>query len=441
MIESLSVTNFYCFKERTTILFTAKKERNRVLDNTFCGFLTQNKVNLLKLVYLLGNNGAGKSKILSAFKALKYLVTRIREGKDEPLRYNAFAFDDVCLTKPSIIELIYHIDNARFSYLIEWNHSAIYREVLKELRPRSEILLFQRWYDEDQDLVKFDFSSKMAISEDERYIICSSVLKNTSVISSINNTNISNSLLKSQFEFFKSGFEIVDLNDIDLSEELPDESTEHNQKLKKIISLFLQSVDTNIMNYEKLKVHVEYPVELLQKMKDLPEETQSNIRTFLRMDEEKHTVNTFHKVGKGGRNRLPLSAQSDGTKEILRLLITLNQAIENNKVIVLDDYSSGIQRNTLNQLLKFFIGSANGAQMIIATQDYSLLDFEVVRRDSIRFLVKDENAEAHVESINLSLLHKNSSLHHYVSKMNVYKQLPEMNDELFSDLLRLYKTL
>ena len=25
MIESLTVTNFYCFKERTTILFTAKK--------------------------------------------------------------------------------------------------------------------------------------------------------------------------------------------------------------------------------------------------------------------------------------------------------------------------------------------------------------------------------------------------------------------------------
>ena len=35
MIESLTVTN--CFKERTTILFTAKKERNRMFDNNFCG--------------------------------------------------------------------------------------------------------------------------------------------------------------------------------------------------------------------------------------------------------------------------------------------------------------------------------------------------------------------------------------------------------------------
>ena len=67
--------------------------------------------------------------------------------------------------------------------------------------------------------------------------------------------------------------------------------------------------------------------------------------------------------------------------------------------------------------------------------------FDVIRRDAIRFLVKDDAGEAHVDSINLSLLHKNSSLRHYVSKMNLYKQIPEMNDELFKKLLLLYKSL
>ena len=105
MIESLSVTNFYCFKERTTISFVAKKERNRVLDNEFCGFSAKNKINILKLIYLLGNNGSGKSKILYAFTTLKYLITNIRERDDELLRYKPFAFDDVCLNTPSKIAL------------------------------------------------------------------------------------------------------------------------------------------------------------------------------------------------------------------------------------------------------------------------------------------------------------------------------------------------
>ena len=121
MVESLSVTNFYCFKERTTISFVAKKERNRILDNEFCGFSAKNKINILKLIYLLGNNGSGKSKILYAFSALKYLITDIRERDDELLKYKPFAFDDVCLSTPSKLEIVYHIDGRRFLYVIEWD--------------------------------------------------------------------------------------------------------------------------------------------------------------------------------------------------------------------------------------------------------------------------------------------------------------------------------
>ena len=444
MIESLSVTNFYCFKERTTILFTAKKERNRVLDKKYCGFTTQNKTNILKLIYLLGNNGAGKSKMLCAFDTLQYLITEIRDRKDETLRYTPFAFNEECCQKPSTIELVYHINDIRYTYSIQWNRYAILEEKLTELKSKNEIELFHRWHDAEKDIAKVDFSIKAEINDNENYIISSSLLRNNSLLSSIIKTNISNPLLNQQLLFFTNGFTSIDLDDIDLNEELPDDITEHNRKLKNIISSFLRSVDTNIMSYEKLKIDVEYSSELLQKLKSMPEKEQLDIRMLLRMDEEKHTINTFHRLGKNAntrRGRLPLSAQSDGTKEILRLLLILNDAIENNKTIILDDYSSGIQRDTLNQLIKFFIAVSNGAQLIISTQDYSLLDFEIVRRDSIRFLVKNDDAETHVESINLSLLHKNSSLRHYVSKMNVYKQLPEMDEELFNELLSVYSTL
>ena len=229
-----------------------------------------------------------------------------------------------------------------------------------------------------------------------------------------------------------------------MNEELPDDSSEYHRQLKKVICSFLKSVDTNIMSYERLKVEVEYPLDLLNKLKSLPEKEQLELRALLRMDEDKHIINTFHRLEKNAatrRGRLPLAEQSEGTKEILRLLLVLNDAIKNKKTIIIDDYSSGIQRDTLNRILKFFIGASNDSQLIISTQDYSLLDFDVIRRDAIRFLVKDDAAEAHIDSINLSLLHKNSSLRHYVSKMNLYKQIPEMNDELFEELLLLYKSL
>lgn len=444
MIESLSVTNFYCFKERTTISFVAKKERNRSTDNLFAGFSVQNKINILKLVYLLGNNGSGKSKMLSAFDYLKHLVVQTRDNKEENLRHKPFAFDEECVNQPSEIELIYHLDNARFLYSIKWNRNEILFETLEELKAKTSTVLYNRWNDIEHDVVKVFFSPKMNVSDDENYIIRTSVLKNNSVLSTITKTNISHPLLKSHLQFFMTGFETVELFDIDLNEELPDEKTEHNQKFKKIICLFLQSVDTNIKSYEKLKVDVELPAELLQKIKVLAELDGEDYRSILRLDEDRHTINTFHRLGnnaKSGRERLPLSEQSDGTKEILRLLMVLNDAIKNKKTIILDDYSSGIQRNTLNKLLKFFIGASENSQLIISTQDYSLLDFDIVRRDSIRFMIKNEDAETSVKSIDLSKLHKNSSLHHYVSKMNIYKQIPVMDESMFEKLLLLYKAL
>ena len=443
MIESLSVTNFYCFKERTSILFTAKKERKRNGDPRFCGFTTQNKVNILKLVYLLGNNGSGKSKMLYAFDALQYLITQVRGQKDDLLSFAPFAFDDACQQLPSVIEIVYHLDNVRYAYQIKWNKYLILDEELKELRPKSEVVLFHRWHDVEFNVVRFNYHPSLKLDDNEAYLLFTSVLGNNSILSTVITTNLSNQGLNQQFYFFKNGFTKLDIHDTDLYEELPDDKTEHDKKLKKVITTFLQSVDTNIMSYEKIKVDVEYPSGFLQKMKTIFEDDPEKMQELLRLDRDRHTVNTFHRLEKGAtrRGRLSLSEQSDGTKEILRMLIVLNEAIQKKKTIILDDYSSGIQRNTLNQLIRFFIAASSDSQLIISTQDYGLLDFDIVRRDSIRFLVKDDFAEAHVESIDLSKLHKNSSLHHYVSKMNVYKQLPEMNEELFNDLLNVYAAL
>ena len=69
MIESISITNFYCFNETTKISFVAGRERNRATDELYNGYTTQNRVNLLKTVFLYGDIGAGKSKLLRAFKA------------------------------------------------------------------------------------------------------------------------------------------------------------------------------------------------------------------------------------------------------------------------------------------------------------------------------------------------------------------------------------
>lgn len=117
------------------------------------------------------------------------------------MRYRPFAFDEECLNKPSEIEIVYHINDSRYLYSIKWDKYAIYEEILDELRTKTNINLFHRWYDKVSDIVKVDFTDKIQISDNENYIISSSLLKNNSVFSTIIKTNISHALLNSHLLF------------------------------------------------------------------------------------------------------------------------------------------------------------------------------------------------------------------------------------------------
>ena len=135
MIESIAITNFYCFNETTKISFVAGRERNRLLDEMYSGFTEQNRVNLLKMTYLYGNNGAGKSKLLMAFDVLKDIVTILRDDKMERLPYHEFALDpDKEEHEPSKIELVYHFDGRRYRYDVAWNDRVILEENLYLLK-------------------------------------------------------------------------------------------------------------------------------------------------------------------------------------------------------------------------------------------------------------------------------------------------------------------
>ena len=88
----------------------------------------------------------------------------------------------------------------------------------------------------------------------------------------------------------------------------------------------------------------------------------------------------------------------------------MNEAVSNGRMVILDDFSSGIHRMTLREILKFFLGVDQYGQFIITTQDYSFLESDLVRRDSVRLAVKNEYGVSTIENLSLKDIHKNLSL-------------------------------
>ena len=434
MIESLALTNFYSFKERTEIAFIAGRERNREQDEKLCGFVNINRVNLLKMSYILGDNGAGKSNLIAAFGALSYLVAGIREDKTEPLNYMPFAFDEKCTFLPSTLELIYHYAGVRYAYTISWNENTILLEELHELRPRSTVLLYKRTFVSEERPINIEYGQALKITDDEKYLLKTGLLKNNALCSIVLKTNISNPILNGQQMFFREGFEVLDVDDIDLNESLPDDKIEIDKALKRCILELLKSIGSNIVHYEKLLVPQTIPPYFLEHIKQMSQSQREQIMKELR-EQYQFTINTYHKIGRGKRYRLPLSVQSRGTQEILKFLLCMTDAIKNKKTIILDDFSSCIHRDTLNRLIHFFVVGATESQLIISTQDYSLLDSELVRRDSLRIFTKNDMGETQIDSLTLSELHKNLNLYKYISTHNTFNQKPYIDDRIFDDAI------
>ena len=439
MVESIAITNFYCFNKTTTISFVAGRERNKVNDVLYNGITEQNRVNLLKMVYLYGNNGAGKSKLLMAFDTLQDLVTTSRDDKTEALPYCEFALDPFREGRlPSAIEMVYHFDGNRYRYYIKWNEQVILEERLTHIKLASEAELYCRWYDEEQRVAKVDFKKGMNMDDDTNYIIRTGLLRNNSVISTITNNNIYNKVLHDQLSFFRHGMELIELDDIDLGGSLPDDKMENGRELKKVILALLKSIGSNIVNFEKIPLPKTLPSAIKAKMRSMSEEDRQIMMEWLDLAPD-YAVKTFHDVGYKRPVPLDLEDQSEGTKEILKLILCMHEAIAEHKTILLDDCINGIHPKTLELLMKFYLGASEDSQLIIASQNFSTLDDEMLRRDSLRFVMKNEHGESRVEQMNLGDLHKNQNLRMQIVNGDKWGVKPDIDDDYLEEAIRDYR--
>ena len=438
MIESIAITNFYCFNETTKVSFVAGRERNKATDELYSGYSTQNRVNLLKTVFLYGNNGAGKSKLLLAFDFLQRLVTSTHEDKSDYLPFCGFALDPSKMKdQPSEIEMVYHFDGQRFRYYIKWNGSAILEERLILIKIVTEAELYHRWYDEDQKVSKVEFGKAMNVDDNTAYIIKTGLLKNSSVISIIKSTNIYHKILFDQMSFFKNGLELVELEDIDLGSMLPD-SGEEGDRLKKVILALLESIGSDIVDFEKIPLPKQLPAAFRNRLKSMDEKEREMMMEFFELSPD-YAVKVYHNVKREQSQPLDLEVESEGTKEILRMILCMHQAIVEHKTILLDDCINGIHPKTMEQLMKFYLGSSEDSQLIIASQNFSNLDDEMLRRDSLRFVVKNECGESSVEQMNLGDLHKNQNLRMQVENSDRWGVKPDIREGVLEDAIRRYR--
>lgn len=114
----------------------------------------------------------------------------------------------------------------------------------------------------------------------------------------------------------------------------------------------------------------------------------------------RRNLSAHHRVDKATYS-IPFQDESDGTQRCLNLLPALYHLSTGCKVFVIDELDRSLHPLLSHAFLKFFIDSCPGAcqQMIVTTHETHLLDQELLRRDEIWFVEKDQKQQTQLYSL------------------------------------------
>ena len=413
MIESIALTNFLSFKERTEFNLKATKEKPRgtLSDNDWWTEIGGAK--LLKAVFMLGNNGSGKTNFLSCLSVLNELITVSRKSKS-PIRYQlpdlSFKLSDETKNAPSTIEIVFHTAGFRYIYYICWDADHIVSESLsKQEGRRKERRLYNREYAEDRGIVVVTFPEKTTIPQDIQELIRQNILNNTSVISIYDNKNFECEDIRNVYDYFQF-VDLWNVKNFELARMIAKRSNEN--LLKPILLSILKDMGSTIRDYKVDTLTFDITDDerefLLTRM---PEEEyysrfpnnqriQQKLQFGYKVKEKEETV------------WLPENLESEGTLEAIRLIIVLFDSIWRKVPIAIDECAQSIHPKALEFILSFFLKSADTAQVFFATQALILLKWDNLRRDSVRFFEKDkETGCSSFSTINNRTMHRNNQIY------------------------------
>ena len=157
---------------------------------------------------------------------------------------------------------------------------------------------------------------------------------------------------------------------------------EGKNDLKQFALEFLKKADINIEDYQISKV-------------DIPQEFLANTPDFIfkTLKEEPKIYQVMLKH-KGSSKFLSIDEESLGTQIIFTLIPFLAEALNSKKILIMDELDRSMHPFLVEYIVEIFNNheiNKNGSQLIFNTNDTNLLDLNILRRDQIWFIGKDND--------------------------------------------------
>ena len=366
MIIEVRAKNCYAFRDEITFSMKADMRSKKFCSNVH----KENKFNILKTVGIYGPNNAGKTCLIKCIRAIRGILL----DEENELMTNIFTGNSVCE-----LGMTFMSTGRKFAYDFKYdvqNKEYIY-EKFSEIKKDE--------YDNEKEvcwLKKDSLSGEYKCIDENLQGMFSVISKNNLLYNLIDVSKFEKMAeMKSHLIGLAKKIEVVNMNNIPMKHTI--ELMKNKNSLQNKIVAFIKNADLYLDNFEYVEMdNIETEFE---GSNDKPEEEVLDVVENL-MDQIR-LVSTYKGV------RVPsLLFDSTGTKKIAALASYVIEALEQGKILVIDELDSSIHFKLTRAIVAMFNNELNeSAQMIFTVHDINLMDCKrMFRKEQIWFVHKDE---------------------------------------------------
>lgn len=379
MLIQFNFKNFKSFREEAALDLSATK-----MTEFSERVVTIGSEKILPIAAIYGANASGKSNIYSAFEYMaEYVVDSFKYGDEEEkfkeYRPTPFLFDSTSSDAESSFEVYFTIPEDKnektYNYGFCVDKEGVTEEWLnsKAKTARKYSTVFYRG-NSDSEL---DLSGLPKNSRDNIKI----ALEKQVLIASLG-AKLKISKCKAVRDWFLTN-EFADFGDpftnYFLLRRLPKNFVNDKSVQQKVVEYF-SSFDEHIRDFRIEKV---------------PNDGESK--------EEKYKINALHKkIDSDDMAEIPLGAESAGTLKMFALYPELQEVLEKGSVFFIDELNARLHPLLVRNFLLTFLNpqiNINHAQLVFTTHDTWQLSNQLLRRDEIWFVEKDDRGVSTLYSL------------------------------------------
>lgn len=356
MVLEIRLSNFFSIKEKIVLDLRAGNINNKNAKSLTDNVFEYNKQKVLKTALLYGSNASGKSNIIKAISFCSEMILNSHNhNENTTFNYQKFKFENHN-EKPSEYFIRFVMDEIEYEYGFSLMHNNILTEHLHHYPNGRRAKIFTR----DETLgndkkEKYSFASGTC---KRPFDVAENTSDKTLFISRA--SQFDRVLAKKIYYYFDRTFilDYVNLNYKNIKIALTN--------YKKVILQALKIADSDIVNIE---------IEGIQ---------------------EHLKIKTYHRTNP--KIEFDLNEESDGTKKIFGILLTLITILENNKILLVDEIELHFHPKIVDYIFNLFKASSK-AQLICSTHNTRFLDLKKFRKDQIYFVNKKQDASTDVYSL------------------------------------------